>query len=120
MHCRKRFAQLLAQLAICTVSIHCVRAADAPDASVNAATLDTVIVTARKRDESLAEVPVSVTVFNAQTLEAYDIQSFDDYATKTPNMSFAYGGGAVGVSDARSIAIRGITGQNYYGTGGAT
>jgi iron complex outermembrane receptor protein len=120
MHRRNRFAQLLGLVAVCSVPLHGVRAADGADASADAATLDTVIVTARKRDESLAEVPVSVTVFNAQTLEAYNIQSFDDYATKTPNMSFAYGGGAVGISDARTIAIRGITGQNYYGTGGAT
>jgi outer membrane receptor protein involved in Fe transport len=83
-------------------------------------TLDTVIVTARKREESLAEVPISITAFTAQSLEAYNIQSFADYATKTPNVSFAYGGGPTGISDARTVAIRGITGQNLFGTGGAT
>ncbi len=50
----------------------------------------------------------------------YNIQSFDDYATKTPNISFAYGGGPTGIADARTIAIRGITGQNLFGTAGAT
>jgi outer membrane receptor protein involved in Fe transport len=82
--------------------------------------LDTVIVTARKREESLAQVPISISAFTAQSLEAYNIQSFDDYATKTPNISFAYGGGPTGFSDARTIAIRGITGQNLFGTAGAT
>jgi iron complex outermembrane receptor protein len=90
------------------------------DGPAEATNLDTVVVTARKRDESLAEVPTSITVFTAQTLEAYNIQSFEDYATKTPNISFAYGGGPTGISDARTIAIRGITGQNLFGTGGAT
>ena len=66
------------------------------------------------------QVPISVTVFTAQTLEAYNIQSFDDYATKTPNISFAYGGGPTGIADARTVAIRGITGQNLFGTAGAT
>src|ERR1700685_2180580 len=32
-------------------------------------TLDTIIVTARKRDESLAQVPISITAFTAQSLE---------------------------------------------------
>ncbi len=82
--------------------------------------LDTVVVTARKREESLAQVPISITAFTSQSLEAYNIQSFDDYATKTPNISFAYGGGPTGFSDARTVAIRGITGQNLFGTAGAT
>jgi outer membrane receptor protein involved in Fe transport len=95
-------------------------AAQTTASTADANTLDTIMVTARKRDESLADVPVSITVFNAQALGAYNIQSFDDYATKTPNISFAYGGGPTGISDARTVAIRGITGQNLFGTGGAT
>jgi iron complex outermembrane receptor protein len=65
-------------------------------------------------------VPVSITVFTGESLENYNIQSFTDYATKTPNVSFSYGGGPTGISDARTVAIRGITGQNLYGTAGAT
>jgi len=82
--------------------------------------LEAVIVTARKRHESLAKVPESITVFTAESLAAFDIQSFDDYATKTPNVSFVYGPGSTGISNARTIAIRGITGQNLFGTAGAT
>jgi len=82
--------------------------------------LETVVVTARKREESLAEVPISITAFTSQSLEAFNIQSFDDYATKTPNISFAYGGGPTGFSDSKTVAIRGITGQNLFGTAGAT
>jgi iron complex outermembrane receptor protein len=89
---RSCFAQLFALFAACGAALHgggaCaqdVAAATPADSSM----LDTVVVTARKRDESLAKVPESITVFTAQTLEAYNIQSFDDYATKTPNISFA-------------------------------
>jgi iron complex outermembrane recepter protein len=82
--------------------------------------VETVVVTARKRAESLAEVPTSITAFTAETLKDYNVQSFSDYATKTPNMSFSYGGGPTGIADARTIAIRGITGQNLFGTAGAT
>jgi iron complex outermembrane recepter protein len=120
---RSFFAQLLGLSAACGAALHgggvCAQDTTAA-AATEAATLDTVIVTARKRDESLAQVPVSITAFTSQTLENYNIQSFDDYATKTPNVSFAYGGGPTGIADARTIAIRGITGQNLFGTAGAT
>jgi iron complex outermembrane receptor protein len=88
--------------------------------SADASALETITVTARKRDESLATVPVSLTVFTSDVLENYNIQSFTDYATKTPNISFSYGGGPTGIADARTVAIRGITGQNLFGTAGAT
>jgi iron complex outermembrane receptor protein len=82
--------------------------------------METIIVSARKREESLAEVPASITAFTAATLKDYNVQSFADYATKTPDLSFTYGGGPTGVADARTIAVRGITGQNLFGTAGAT
>jgi iron complex outermembrane receptor protein len=90
--------------------------AEAPEAQM----LETVIVSARKREESVADVPESITVFTAATLQDYDIQTFNDYATKTPNVSFSYGGGPTGIADSRTVAIRGITGQNLTGTSGAT
>src|ERR1700722_3068290 len=89
-------------------------------ATENSGGLETVVVSARKREESLAEGPTSITAFTAETLKDYNIQSFTDYATKTPNMSFSYGGGPTGFADARTVAIRGITGQNLFGTAGAT
>jgi iron complex outermembrane recepter protein len=95
-------------------------AAVAAPESASADILEAITVTARKRDESVAKVPESITVFTAQTLTDYNIKSFNDYATKTPNISFSYGSGPTGFSDARAVAIRGITGQNLYGTAGAT
>ena len=120
---RSFFAQLLGLSAACGAALHGrrrLRAGCRRGRRDDTTTLDTVVVTARKRDESLAKVPEAITVFTAQTLEAYNIQSFDDYATKTPNISFAYGGGPTGIADARTVAIRGITGQNLFGTAGAT
>jgi iron complex outermembrane receptor protein len=90
------------------------------EARAEAPPVEEIIVTARKRDESLATVPASITVFTSEALQNYNIQSFNDYATKTPNVSFTYGGGPTGIADARTVAIRGITGQNLTGTAGAT
>ena len=120
---RNSAARWLGLLAFCGVAMH---AGEAPAADAAAAaasdtdTLETITVSARKRDESLATVPVSITVFTSESLENYNIQSFTDYATKTPNVSFSYGGGPTGIADARTVAIRGITGQNLFGTAGAT
>jgi iron complex outermembrane receptor protein len=80
----------------------------------------TIIVSARKRAESIAEVPTSITAFTTATIKDYNVQSFSDYATKTPDLSFTYGGGATGFADARTVSVRGITGQNLFGTAGAT
>ena len=92
------------------------RPAAAPPQAENEA----ITVTARLRKEDLTQVPISITAFSAQTLEDYNIKSFTDYATKAPDVSFSYGGGPTGIADARTVAIRGITGQNLYGTAGAT
>src|ERR1700728_225829 len=119
----KYLARPLGLLAVCGIAIYAGDAradAAAAGSTADAESLETITVTARKRDESLANVPVSITVFTGEALENYNIQSFTDYATKTPNVSFSYGGGPTGISDARTVAIRGITGQNLTGTSGAT
>jgi iron complex outermembrane recepter protein len=119
----KYFARPLGLLAVCGFAMYAGDAradAAAAGAAADTESLETITVTARQRDESLAHVPVSITVFTGDALEKYNIQSFTDYATKTPNVSFSYGGGPTGIADARTVAIRGITGQNLFGTAGAT
>jgi hypothetical protein len=89
---RNLFARSLILFAACGIAVNAGGArADTVAASTSADTelLETITVTARKRDESLATVPVSITVFTAEALENYNIQSFTDYATKTPNVSFS-------------------------------
>ena len=119
---RNLLARWLGLSAACSAALYsagaCAQETAAP-AAAESTTLETITVSARKRDESLATVPEAITVFTSQTWD-YNIQSFDDYATKTPNISFAYGGGPTGIADARTVAIRGITGQNLFGTAGAT
>ncbi len=82
--------------------------------------LGEIVVTAQKFSQPLARVPESITAFTPQALHDFHIKSFADYATKTPNLSFTYGSGPTGFADARTVAIRGITGQNLFGTSGAT
>ena len=76
------------------------------------ADLQEVVVTARKQSESIVEVPESITALTAESLKDFNIQTFDDYATKIPNLNFTYGQGGYSATQSLSIAIRGISGPN--------
>jgi iron complex outermembrane receptor protein len=49
--------------------------------------LEEVVVTARKRDESLLNVPVSVDAFTEQTIQSAGIESPRDFVAMVPNMT---------------------------------
>src|SRR5262245_66272848 len=48
--------------------------------------MEEIVVTARKRDEAFRDVPVTVNVFTAQTIQAAGIQRPADYIAMVPNM----------------------------------
>ncbi|MBS0580507.1 MAG: TonB-dependent receptor [Proteobacteria bacterium] len=75
--------------------------------------LEEVIVTAQKRAETEQSVPMSITTFSAEALQAKAINNFFDYATKVPNLAFAPTGDGVGT--ARTVSIRGISGNDVTG-----
>lgn len=66
-----------------------------------------ITVTAERRVESIADVPVSVSVFNSDVIEQAHIQNAQDFLSMTPNVSFQQGGR----NGAREIivSIRGIS-----------
>jgi iron complex outermembrane receptor protein len=113
-------AQTLAVLCMLFGCAWPLQAQQVPDDTEDSLQPVTVVVTARKRDEPEIAVPAAITTFTAQALEDFDIRSFNDYAAMTPDLSFSYGGGPTGFTSARTVAIRGITGQNLFGTAGAT
>ena len=63
--------------------------AEAPDAGSNrsATTLDAVTVTARKREETLQEVPVAVTAFTADALDKLNVEDLADLDAQVPNLT---------------------------------
>jgi iron complex outermembrane recepter protein len=63
-------------------------AADAADSSPSGGGLAEIVVTARKVQENLQDVPVSVDVFTAQDMQRLAITQFEDYAEKDPSISF--------------------------------
>ena len=85
----------------------------APADTVGNEALEQVVVTAQKRTESEQTVPMSMTTFGGVALEQKAINNFFDYATKVPNLAFAPTGDGVGT--ARTVSIRGISGDNVTG-----
>lgn len=91
----------------------CSGAQAADSTSTSGVALQEVIVTAEKRSQSEQTVPMSITTFSSAALEQKAITQFVDYATKVPNLAFAPTGDGVGT--ARTVSIRGISGDNVTG-----
>jgi iron complex outermembrane receptor protein len=78
---------------------------EAQKASSTDGALEEIIVTARRRDEKLQDVPVVISAFNRQQLEAFAAGGFEDIAALTPGLIIDEGGGA----GQGSISLRGVT-----------
>lgn len=66
--------------------------------------IEEVVVTARKREESISDVPVVVTAFSGDTLERFGITSVSDIAAMTPSFVVANTHSNAG----GTVTIRGI------------
>ena len=62
--------------------------APAAPADSSAGALQEIVVTARKREENLQDVPLSIDVFTKRDMQNLGITGFDDYAAKVPSISF--------------------------------
>ena len=80
--------------------------------------LEEIIVTAQRREESLQDVPVSITAFSAEALVRQNIKEVKNYFSSTPNVSFTEDG-EVGQRSV-GISIRGISDltNTFTGVGG--
>ena len=85
-----------------------------PAVALGQAVLEEVVVTARKREESLQETPVAVSAFTGESLEELGLTNISDLTKVVPNVDMYAGNGTTG---AGSVFIRGIgarnTGVNY-------
>jgi iron complex outermembrane receptor protein len=65
--------------------------AESATGSADSNTVDQVVVTARRREESLQEVPVAVSVISGDTLETADVRRVTDLTSMVPNLSINSG-----------------------------
>ncbi|ALA82638.1 TonB-dependent receptor [Stenotrophomonas maltophilia] len=84
-----------------------VLAQEAPPAgrSASPTNLDSIKVTARKREETLQEVPVAVTAFTSEALDRMNVQDISDLDAQVPNLTIY---AARGASSTVTAYIRGI------------
>jgi len=71
--------------------------------------LEEIIVTARKRQESLQETPLAVSAFSADALEEAGLQDLSHLSRVVPNVDVQDGTGSTG---AANIFIRGVGSRN--------
>ncbi|WP_246205017.1 TonB-dependent receptor [Altericroceibacterium indicum] len=69
---------------------------------------ETIVVTARRREESLQETPIAVSAFSAATLENRQVTQTQDLEKITPSLQFKPAGQLSGNSAASVVFIRGI------------
>lgn len=107
----KRKQLSLAIHGVLAVSMLAATPAFAQDASASgdggkkATTLEAVTVTARKREETLQDVPVAVTAFTADALDKLNVEDLSDLDAQVPNLTIY---AARGSSSTLTAYIRGV------------
>ncbi len=76
-----------------------------PAVEGEAVTLDAIQVTARKREETLQEVPVAVTAFTAESLDKLNVRDIGDLDALVPNLTIY---AARGSSSTVTAYLRGV------------
>src|SRR6478736_3011758 len=72
--------------------------------------LEEIVVTARKREENLMEVPLSITAVSSESLTSAGVRDVRDLAQFTPGLFISYSIAAQSVS--RAMTFRGLSVSN--------
>lgn len=75
------------------------------ESNASSALLEEVVVTARKRQESILDVPIAVTAFNSDQLDVLKVRDIQSLAVGMPNVAFDDIGTTRGVAN---FSIRGL------------
>lgn len=82
-------------------------AQDAPETASSAAD-DEILVTARRREESLQDTPVAISAFSSEMLQERQITQTQDLERITPSLQFKPAGQLSGNSASSVVFIRGV------------
>lgn len=76
--------------------------------------LEEIVVTSRKREETLLDVPLSITALSAVQLDKYNLQNMEELSRMTPGMFYTDFGGTGRQDRASSqFVIRGLSLNNF-------
>lgn len=70
--------------------------------------MEEVVITARKREETLREVPMAVSAIGSLEIQNAGIQDVGDLYTRVPGLFYTIGGGATPNSDFTYLSMRGV------------
>ena len=88
-------------------------ASKASDAHEDLMPLEEIIVTARRKDESLQDVPTSINAVTGAEIEKLSIRKFEDIATVVPGMSMNQTAqGSIGRASVRGVNYDGVVSGN--------
>jgi outer membrane receptor protein involved in Fe transport len=76
------------RMAIASVLSGAAAVSSMPARAADTDVLAEITVTARKQTENLQDVPQSIDVFTAKDIQNLNISQFEDYATRSPSVSF--------------------------------
>jgi iron complex outermembrane receptor protein len=82
--------------------------AAAQQAQSGALSLEEVIVTARRREESVQDIPISISAFTADEIELRGMLDVTDIAAAAPNVQMDSSAVTGGLTGAPTVFIRGI------------
>jgi len=82
-------ARLAATVSILALSIAAPALAQTTGGAEPASAVDDIIVTAQKREESIQDVPIAVSAFSAENLDALKIEGGSELMRAIPNVSFS-------------------------------
>lgn len=105
----------LLTLSISALGVHSVAMAEGDVPTVKKAekkaAVEEVVVTARKIEENMQEVPVTVSTYSSEDIKTFNIVTASDVATLEPNLQVnsAFGGGTM-----PNFVMRGISVANEY------
>jgi iron complex outermembrane receptor protein len=75
--------------------------------------LEEIVVTARKREESIQKTPVAITALSGEELQAKGAIDLADLNDTAPNLVFTSGSGVAGTASTANVFIRGV-GQSDF------
>ena len=99
---------IIGMLTVCGAAATAQTPPDNTGAEAQAEGLESIVVTARRRAESLQDTPVAVTALSADALERQQIDSTTDLDKVAPNIQFHSYGTLTGNNSAAQVFIRGI------------
>jgi outer membrane receptor protein involved in Fe transport len=102
MNIRENKALSIAMSTVCSAAFFPAGMSLAAD-SEEPQTLETIIVTAQKREQEAIDVPASVTALSGQELSQDGLQRLEDYVAQVPGLSITANGGSM------QVTLRGIS-----------